>query len=94
MKHHSFHPGPIVSVDAIAHLGSFHAAFDEAQLLQLFEVLGNGRLSQANFSHQVSTDAGVQCKQMLQNGYPGWVSEDFGEQGDLILPVSEHLGFG
>src|ERR1700744_5222962 len=62
--------GPRLRLYAIAHTGSLDGALDQAGGLQFLQVLGYGRLRQAQDLYQVAVDTGVGLDQVLDDGDP------------------------
>ena len=85
---------PFGGVDAIAHGGAFHGSAYKAKGFQLFEVLGNGGLGQAQFLDQVAVDALVGAHQILQNGDTRRMPEGLGQRRQFVLSFGEEFSFG
>jgi len=80
---------PDFGVDAVADAGAFYGSLDDAGIFQLFEVLGNGGLGEAEFFDQAAADAGVFFHEVLQDGDAGRVGNSLGHDGDVVLLFGE-----
>lgn len=83
---------PGLWIDAVAYAGAFDSSLDEAGVLQLLEVLGDGRLGEAQFLYEVAIDAGICLYQVLDDGYAGGMRKRLHHSGKLVLFVGEYLG--
>jgi hypothetical protein len=85
---------PGLGVDAIAHAGAFDSTLNQTGVLQLFEMLRDGGLGEAELVHQLPANAGIGLDQGLDDGDAGRVGEGLHHARELVLFVGEYFGFG
>jgi hypothetical protein len=79
----------VFGMNAVADARSVNVALDQATLLERLQVLGNGRLGEGQFIHNIPANTGTALGQVAQNGYPGRMSQPFGKLRDLLILVLE-----
>ena len=85
---------PGLGFDAVTYAGAFNSSLDQAGVLQLFEVLGYGWLSEPQDFDQVTVDASVGLDQVLDDGNPRRMGQGLHYGGEFVLLICEYLGFG
>src|ERR1700754_185416 len=85
--------GPCLRLDAVANTGALDGSLDQACGLQFLQVLGYGRLCQAQDPDQIAIDAGVGLDQVLDDGNAGGVRQGLHHGSQLILLVGKYFRF-
>jgi hypothetical protein len=88
-----FIPVPYDRVYAVAYAGTLYGALYKAGILELFKVLRNGSLCQAQLLYQIATDAGICPEQLLQDGYTRRVCNGFCHCRHFILCFAKQVCF-
>jgi len=83
------HLSPFLHIDAVAGTRSVDFPFDEPNLTELLEVLGDGRLREGQYFHNFAADATFSCGERFKDGDPRRMGEDVGERRYFRLPCIE-----
>lgn len=85
---------PFGLINTVAYLFPLDLSPDQPDMFQFLEMLGYGRLGQADFPHQVIADTPFLPTEVLQDSYAGRVRQYAENGGQLVLLRSENLRFG
>jgi hypothetical protein len=80
-------------INAVANARPIDGALDQAALLKLLQMLGNGGLRQRKLSHNIPADTGSALGQVTQYRNTGWMRDTFSKTGDLLIPVFKNRSF-
>jgi hypothetical protein len=80
-------------MDAAAYAGSLNISFDQSHMLELLQVLGDGRLSQTYLVDQVAAIAAFYTEKVLQDGHSSGVRKSFRQKRNTVLLVGKYFGF-
>ena len=84
---------PGLWLNAVANGSAFNRALYETSSLQLFQVLRDRSLSEAQFFNEVAAYASIDLDQMLQDGNPRRMRNRLCHRRNLVLALGEQFGF-
>jgi hypothetical protein len=82
------------TAQAVVDLESVYLTVDEAQILELLQMLGDGGSAQGQLLGDVARNAGFGFGQILEDGQSRRMGDYFGKLGELLELGAEFVGFG